>query len=310
MTGEGWFEPYAQLATQLEHAFQKKDQPAFEKANVNHWVLACEFLVWQGRLDVLEFSVRQLHAAYPSLRYAASMTGVFDNIPAGPLPLLNFSDNFEADLQIVERPGSDKVLIAFCGHMQRLGLPLGLMHLWLGRLPVSLIYLRDFQKSAGGLGYPSLGPDRATTMKSLRELISRLGAKEIFTFGNSSGVFAALHYGLNLGATATLCTGGVTNLAIESITGTRVESKMSRLLKNAPEYAVDLRELYAHAEKCPRAIIVYGKECKKDRQQAENMAGFPMVELLPIEDCIEHNVIVHLLSRGIFPALLNRFLGI
>ncbi|MBA3341774.1 MAG: hypothetical protein H0T48_08050 [Gemmatimonadaceae bacterium] len=193
----------------------------------------------------------------------------------------------------------------------RAGLPVAVVHRWLGRLPVSIIYLRDFREIAGGVGFPSLGPDRATSVEGLKQLTSDIGARRIYTYGNSAGAFPALHYGLNVGARAVLCMAGPTTLTREFNEDMPTFGKtLSRGPAEVPEYAVDMRPLYAAAENPPKVLFVYGTGFPRDRRWAENMGGLPSVQLVPIEGLAEHNVVVPSITSGIFPGLLSRFIAL
>jgi hypothetical protein len=309
MTDEISLARFAHLADQLEEAFKKREMPLFESAGPNQWALACELLVKKQSFDAVAYSARHLLTLYPELGYAKSLTTLFDNIPNGPAPLLDFSDDQTADVQVISRPGSNGVLLVFCGAVHQIGLPVGLMHRWLGRLPLSIIYLRDFRKLAGGMGYPSLGSDRTSSVRALRSVISHLGAQNIFAYGNCIGVFAALHYGLTLKPRAVLCISGFTNLTPEFNADLVCRNEFGAYHQNVRDYATDLRSLYAMAENPPKVLLVYGKENAKARKHAENLAGLPTVELIPIENCPEHPVAVKLLKRGLFSNLLERFIA-
>src|SRR5687768_11816941 len=298
------------LAENFERAWESGDVPVFDGRRIKLFVLACQQLLDHGRLAAGEHAIRHLYAAHPTLHYAATMAAVFDCTPDGPAPLIEFSDDPDADVQVIHRTGCDAVMLVFCGRLNRPGLPMQLIHRWFGRLPVSIIYLRDFQKLVGGAGYPSLGSNREATVESLKSLISHMGARRIYAYGNSGGSFPALHYGLNLGAKAVLCMAGPTNLTAEF---NRNMTAFSRELTEGPlklpEYAVDMRQLYAVAEQPPRVLYVYGTGFWNDRLWAENMKGLPSVELVPVEDCAEHKIVAEVLRRGLYPDLLRRFMA-
>ena len=203
------------MADELQRAFENGITHPTEDVDSNSLTLACEHLLETGRIAAAEQEIRRLHAALPSLPYAESMTRVFDAAREDSAPLLDFTDDPALDVNVARRPNCDRVLLVFCGLRNRPGLPTALIHEWLGRLPVSVVYLRDFRKSVGVLGYPSLGPDRRSSVEGLKRLVNDLGGRRIYTFGNSSGTFSALHYGLDLEARAVLCMSGPTTLTRE-----------------------------------------------------------------------------------------------
>jgi hypothetical protein len=142
------------------------------------------------------------------LTYLATIVAWFDAIPRDlPAPLA-FRDDPEAEIQVLRRGGCDAVLLCFCARESTLGLPLNLVHQWLGRLPVSLVYIKDFRDLFGGRGYPSLAPDLRSSVGALRSLVGKLEGKRIYTLGVSHGGYPALHYGLELGAAGALSLAG------------------------------------------------------------------------------------------------------
>src|SRR5262249_44224483 len=139
---------------------------------------------------------------------------IFDRLPPadGQHP---FHDDLTKDVQIVQREHADAAVLAFCGVGQKLGAPLPVVHRWLGKLPAHVVYLPDFQNSFYINGIRSLGQDRPATLKALREIVRRLGARRIFCYGCSAGTLGALQYGVALEAEAVLCLAGSVNLSPE-----------------------------------------------------------------------------------------------
>src|SRR5438128_681288 len=71
----------------------------------------------------------------------------------------------------------------------------------------------------------SLGPTRDATLASLRRFIAFREGRRVVCIGNSAGGFAALDYGLALGADAVLCIAGQTNLTPDFNVRTVYEKK-------------------------------------------------------------------------------------
>src|SRR5262249_8588913 len=151
-----------------------------------------------------------LHRHHPELTYLASLVAFFDNAPRGE-PALPFRDDPPAEVQVVSRPGAEAVLVCFCARNSTLGVPLNFMHRWLGRLPASLIYVKDFRHLYGSCGFPGLGGDRQAAATALRRMArEELGGTRIYTLGVSHGGFSALYYGLLLDAVAAINFAGAT----------------------------------------------------------------------------------------------------
>jgi pimeloyl-ACP methyl ester carboxylesterase len=225
-----------------------------------------------------------------------------------PAPLA-FRDDPTAEIQVVRRPGCDAVLLCFCAREGTLGFPLNFVHEWLGRLPVSLIYIKDFRDLYGALGYTALGHDRASSVVALRQLARDLGGKRIYALGVSLGGYAALYYGLQVGAEAVLSLCGATDLTPDFNEVFEPASPFhSNLLVQAPDYARNLQDVYAAAKRRPRVLMVFSTGHVRDRKHAEQMAALPDVELVPIGDSSLHNVLQPLIRRGQFFPLLSRLL--
>jgi hypothetical protein len=298
------------LVRELEFAYAAGTEIAVVKHALPYqWANACHDLFEAGRLDILEFSVRRLHAIYPDLTYIATLKAFFDAIPRHLPAPLTFCEDSTAEIQIVRRPNCDKVLLCFCACRGTLGLPVNLIHQWLGRTPASLVYIKDLRNYWGGCGFPTLGPDRAAAVAAFRRIADQVGGKRIYTLGVSHGAYSALHYGLELGAVAVLSLAGATDLTPEFVNSVgRIHREYFILRELAPEYTVNLRDCYAAAAHKPDVILAYSAGHPRDRRQAERMAGLPNVELVPV-DHAQHNVIDPLIRNRELMPLLERFLS-
>ena len=190
-----------------------------------------------------------------------------------------------------------------------MGLPVNFVHQWLGRVPASLVYIKDLRNLAGGCGFPTLGPGRASATAAFLRIADEIGGKEIYTFGVSLGGYAALYYGLQLGAVSALSLGSATDYTPDFINSQGpVKQETRDLWEFASDYAVSLRDCYEQALKKPRVMIAYGAANPRDRGQAKRMAGMPNVELLPM-DYAQHNVIEPLIRNHELMPLLERHLS-
>jgi hypothetical protein len=305
--------PHAHLIRDLEAAHASGGAPVLGHASPFQWAAACHELLEADCADhmhVLEYAARHLNAAYPGLAYLATLVAWFDAVPRDLPPPLAFRDTPAAEIQVVARADCDAVLLCFCARQGTLGVPLNFGHQWLGRLPASLIYIKDFRNLFGGCGYPSLGPDRATAIAALRSLADGLGAKRIYTLGVSQGGYPALYYGLELGAHAVLSLAGATDMTpdfVESLGPAR--PNYFDLLQLAPDYAKNLRTSFASADPRPHVLLAFSGDNSRDRRKAERMSGLPNVELIAVDGYAQHNVVDPLIQRGEFFDLLNRLLS-
>lgn len=275
------------------------------KSGVADWAAAVDRLLNEGDLDAARDRAQDLHAARPGLEYGKNLKETFDRLPASDASQAPFTDEPGKQVQIVRREGADTVILFFCGIQGALGIPLPAMHRWVGRLPATIVYLRDPLRAHYFGGLPLFGADRASSIAGLRDLAARLGGRRILCWGNSAGTVAALHYGLDLGAEAVAALGGPINFSAEFNVHLRSARLTARMRKEYPAEMADVRRLYADARRPPRALLVYGDNSWDDRLHAEHLGGLPSVTLLALQDCRNHNVVVDVIKRGWIGKLLD-----
>jgi hypothetical protein len=292
------------LTNEIEAAFRERRAPCFPLGNSAQWSAAVNHLLTHGRLAPVVHVAPQLVTAFPSSRHIRNLFQVLERMPPVDERALPFQD-LPNEVQIVRRDNSDTVMLVFCGRGHQAGFPLCLLHRWLGRLPVSLVYLRDSRELLYLAGIRSLGHDRASTLACLRGIISSLGAQRTVCYGSSGGLFAALHYGLDLGSDAVLGQSGITNVSPAFNRHLRSATFVAQLGRELPHAGVDLREAYSNAKRAPRVRIVYAENNWDDRLYAEYLSSLPTVTLQAVPDTIEHNVITDLVRRGEYESQLE-----
>jgi hypothetical protein len=290
---------------ELRAAFAERRSPAFVRTELDAWGRAINRLCTIGELDAAEHATRHLLAAFPQLPFARRLCEVFDRMPPVDSAQMPFKDDEGKDVQVVHRRGTDLVILLFCGGADKFGLPLPMIHRWLGRLPASLVYLRDFQRARYLQGVQSLGPDFATTCAELRRTIASLGGRRLACAGTSGGVFPALYYGHALGAEAILCVAGKTNVSAEFNTFTpRKEDKLD-VARRYAHLELDARRLYEALPRPPRISVIYGQEHWNDRRQAEHLGVLDCVTLWPVENYSGHDVTLELIRRDQYERALQ-----
>jgi len=292
------------LLDELHAAYLGRRPPGFERHRIEAWARAIRHAYHCGQLDVAEHAVRCLLQSHPTLQFARTMSELFDRLPPADGSQTEFSDDPEKDVQVAARPGADLAILLFCGGADMLGLPLSMIHGWLGRLPASLIYLRDFQRSRYLNGVPSLGPDLETTLVNLRRLIGSLGASRIACYGNSGGVFPALYYGCNLGAKAVLGVAGKTNHTPEFNVHSPVKAKYANFARDYARFELDARVVFEATQSPPRVCMIYGQNNWDDRRHAEHMGALNGVTLWPVENFSGHDAVMQLITRDEYPRAL------
>jgi len=284
------------LVEEILSAFRERRLPALRHGDRKILPEALDAVVARGHLEAAEHAVHHLRDALPRSQYIENLGAVFDRLPP-PRDQLRFEDDPARDVQIVPRNDTETVVFLFCGHAHRLGLPLTAIHHWLGLMPASLVYLRDFRRLFYLAGIRSLGTSRRDTAAALRDIAEALGARRIACYGNSAGAFAALLYGLELGAEAVLALSGVVNLSREFNLHLRPAVNLARVWSELPYEPIDLRRLFATTERPPRARLVYAEYNWDDRLHAEYLTGLPTVSLRVVEGHDGHNTVMELIKR-------------
>jgi hypothetical protein len=208
----------------------------------------------------------------------------------------------------MQRPGSETALVLFCGAKHRLGMSLPLIHRWLARLGVSLIYLRDFHGLCYLKGVASLGPDLPSTAAALRRTLDGLGAGRAVFLGCSGGGFGALRYALELGGDA-ISMGSPVNMEPGFNQHMNHAAIAAQLKAAFPDEDLDLRRRIAAAARPPRTLIVYGERNWNERIHAEHMAGAEGAVLHPLAYYKGHATAAELIRRGELLPLIGGFIS-
>ena len=293
------------LSGEVEAAFRERRAPFSPMANIAGWCAALNETFIRGHLEPAIHAVGHLSTAFPTSNYLKNLGQIFERMPPADETYLPFQDVLSQDVQIVRRENAKTVMFVFCGRQHKPGLPVCILHRWLGRLPVSVVYLRDFRALFYLAGVSSLGQTRHATISPLRSIVASLGGRQILCYGNSGGVFAALHYGLDLESEAVLCLSGITNVNQEFNAHLRSAEHVAQLNRAFPSADMDLQRAYRVAKKPPRARIVYAEHNWDDRLHAEHMGGLPTVTLQAVPGTASHNVIADLIYRGEYEGVLD-----
>ena len=278
------------------------EAPETGAADAKLWFLALGELIRQGALEVAAEAAGPLRAAFPESGMIARLALLIETMPppASDRGFAAFSDHGEA-VQIASRGGARTIVLAFCGRHGNLGMPLPIAHRWFGMLDASVVYLRDLD---GGLyleGIPTLASSRQGTVAALRDLCCRDGMERCLCYGNSTGAYAALLYGLELGAAAVLAL---------NTTAVFPEDRLFLLrpsVSSRQGHPPDLASLYAAAPRRPRAHLVFSAGNSADRASAATMASSDVVTVEVVPDHDGHDAQVALIERGRFLSMLLDF---
>ncbi len=295
-------------AQRIADALIEGRPPAFDPELLRAWLNAADWLVESGHLEAAKAALAVLTREQPGLEWAANLAELLRLAPAPERGVEELEDDLGKDVQVVARPGSDAALLLFCGAKHRLGMPVPLIHRWLARLGVSLVYLRDFHGLCYLKGVASLGRDRPETITALRGLLDGIGVRRLVCLGCSGGGFGALLYALELGGDA-ISMGSPTSMEPEFLKHMNHSAAATELKAAFPYEDLDLRRRLEAAGRPPRALIVYAERNWNERIQAEHAAGLQRAELHPVTGYKGHATAAELIRRGEFEPMLASFIS-
>ncbi len=272
------------------------------------WAAAVQLMLTQGELELAHWAVARLSKVFPDTPFFPNLDLLLGRTPPaeGLSPLA--PDRGEAVLA-ARRPGAEATLLHFAGAGDvGLGMPLPLVHRWLGLLDANVVYLRPFNEDYYLAGLPHFGSGIAAMVEGLKTLLRELGGRRIYCSGGSMGGFAAIRFGLELKADAILATGAQTIVGPDfDREGVRLNRR--RLARDFPGAALDVAPLWEASAGHPRLMLIYGDCNWDDRLHAERMAGLPNVELRPVDGFDGHFIASELIRRGEYLPLLRGFVS-
>jgi tetratricopeptide (TPR) repeat protein len=215
--------------------------------------------------------------------------------------------NGERDVLIAPVRNADTAVLVFTGSNDAVSMPLPLFDRYLAKLNITAIYLKDFKRLRFLTGIESLG-DYQGTLLALRQTLDRMEIKRICTLGNCDGGFAAIRYGIELGAECIVAFGAPTHSSQDSLT--KIEQARNfmkhRLAAKVPSAMTDLKPFLESREYKAHLELFYEEEDARDSIQALHLAGLPGIRLHPQAGLSNH----YLLRRiALKHEDFSRFLG-
>lgn len=193
------------------------------------------------------------------------------------------ADDPRQDVVIAAAAGAATTVMVFTGTHDHLTMPIALFDRHLAAFGVSAVYLKDHRRLMYLKGIRSLG-DYEQTVAALRELQSRLGGKRLLTLGVREGGYAAVRYGVELGADRIISFEAVTGKSQARSGGSKPFLNMISMpvLSAIPEGQRDLRSFLVRRPNHSAVEFVYGEQMTMAQAHAERLSDLPGVSLRPL----------------------------
>ena len=219
-------------------------------------------------------------------------------------------DDPTRDVIVCEAEDAKAAILVFTGNNDAFGIPLPIIDRYLAAAGVTAIYLKDFNRLLYLKGIQSLGQDYQTTLRALRDILARLGLREIYAIGHSSGGFGAIRYGVELNARRIVCFSAKTSILSEPTPQFRILLRIAtnRYRASLSPHLTNLRSFLEKTGNSSELHLYYGDGEETDRAEAFHLHGLPGVSLHQVAGVSEHNVIRPLVERGAFRDVVARIL--
>lgn len=209
------------------------------------------------------------------------------------------------ELRAARSTTSTTVAVIFTGLVDRAMVPLPSLDRYFAELDISTIYLRDSTRFLFNSGISSISSDFSGTVDYLRRLLADWNTCRLVSVGSSAGGFAAIRYGLALGAERIVTFSSPTNLNSDFLAEDGRARLVEKRLQGLPREVLDIRPtVRANRGRTP-IHVTFGKGMRQDSRHAHHIAGEPGVHLHPIEGLAVHDSLVWLAREG----RLMSFLG-
>ena len=209
----------------------------------------------------------------------------------------------DTSVQSAIMPAASGTVVLFTG---LLAAPIRDIDRYMAALGVSALHLRDASRFLFLNGVAELGPDYETTLARLRKFVMRAGSGPLTTIGASSGGFAAMRYGIDLGADATVCFSPPSDITERFLADDGRGRIVARRLQSLDESQKRLAPLLTARENRHPIHVVYGTEMQQDRRHADELRGLPGVSMHPLEGSDEHNTLAAMAHDGTLLPFLER----
>jgi len=237
-----------------------------------------------------------------------------ERTPPAVLRLRSLVD-LQPDIDVIQAtcPGAKTAALIFTGFNDALSIPLAIFDPFLATVPVSAVYLKDFKRLRYLQGVTSFADDYAGTLAALRDLISRLKVSRLVTMGNCIGGFAAIRYGVELGADRIIAFDAPTRIGHDTESGIQQGFNFlrKRLAASVPAEMTDLRPFLEERRNHIPIELYYQAEIPERREDSERLSDLPGIQLNPLPGVHPNHALRHFaLSQADFGQTLGDILGV
>jgi hypothetical protein len=197
-----------------------------------------------------------------------------------------------------EKP-KEHLLICFCGRANRLMMPIPVFLQYINDEIYDVLILMDPSGLCFHSGIPELGENLKESIDELENIISISNYQNITTFGTSGGGCASLFLGVYLNAKQAISIGGrhpdnytVTNTKLieKGLSGKEFDQLISKNINNSST----------------QIQLVFAENNISDKMSAQTFSTkFKKINLVPISDTDEHNVLAFLMNKSRLSMFFN-----
>jgi tetratricopeptide (TPR) repeat protein len=217
-------------------------------------------------------------------------------------------DDKTKDVVIGRARQSETGIIVFSALTDSVSMPLPIFDRYLAAIGATAVYLKDFQRLFYLNGVASLGASYGATITALRELCRHLEIRRLFTMGSSAGGFAAIRYGVELGAEGAASFAGETHDADRALT--KIEPGVAmirrRLAAVVPREELDLRQFLSSRRSSCAISLYYAGDAPRDNAQASHLCGLSGVTATAVAGCDDHELLRWLALNRDLSSILAR----
>ncbi|SHJ08978.1 hypothetical protein SAMN02745194_01742 [Roseomonas rosea] len=206
------------------------------------------------------------------------------------------SPTAEAAAEVLHRTGSSDAILAFGSKGQGIFSPRPEMAGTLETLDVDCLFYRDFLQAWWCRGLLGLSHDIPSTAEYLRRRVAALGYRRITTTGISMCAYAAILFGVLIGAGRIVAFGPQTRVGRSSFDRFDGTDPQAVKFDFRSKYA-DLAQILDEVPYEGRIEIHFSRHSGFDEAHAKHLARFPQVSLHPV-DSEEHNAAAVLKEQG------------